>query len=103
VAGRSPGRARGGHTNIVAAIATADARPQPSKRSGITEAGAGTFSERMKQSRAANAPAARERLIRPEKRIANPTTAIAQVLATALREQAVPNAISGKPTAASVR
>src|SRR5437879_6524023 len=41
--------------------------------------------------------------MRPEKRIANPTTAIAQAAAAALREQTVPSAISGKPTPASDR
>ena len=41
--------------------------------------------------------------MRPENRIENPTTAIAQAAAAALPEHTVPSAISGKPRPASVR
>ena len=50
---------RGGQASMLAVIATADARAQPSKRAGIADGGAGTFADRMNESSAANAPAAK--------------------------------------------
>ena len=75
---------------MTAQIPAPAARPQPSRRSGIAEFGAGIVTGRTNV-RIADVPAAAKYpLITPENRIANPTTAIAAVASQTFREHNVP-------------
>jgi hypothetical protein len=86
-----------------AQIPAPQARPHPSRRSGIAEFGAGIVAGRTKVRSAPVVAAAKQPLSTPEKRVAKPTTAIAPVASHGSREQRVPSVMKAAPTDASPR